>query len=88
MAKTSVSDLVQDFLDESRMMGYEIRGTTFKARYNGKVWSVGFWIRPKKNRLTLPGRLGTARDPVLRKAVKKAIERAIERAKLSEEENL
>lgn len=81
MAKTI--DLIHDFIDESKMMGYRIGGSVFKADYSSKGWTVGFWIRgvhdPKDyETYKLGPRIGKAKDPVFRKAVKKAIARARE----------
>lgn len=77
--KKKIADLIQDFIDQSNLMGYEIKGSVFKADFNGKRWSVGFWIRPARLKLgvyELPGRIGKAQNVSLRAAVKKAIERA------------
>lgn len=87
MAKTI--DLIHDFIDESRMMGYRIGGSVFKADYSSKGWTVGFWLRGVYHKdnggniLWDKGykhgpRIGKAKDPVFRKAVKKAIARARE----------
>jgi hypothetical protein len=88
VAKLRTIDIATTFIDESRLLGYEISGSVFKADYNGKSWSVGFWIRPSQSPsykakwkrgdeyYDLPGRCGKANDKSFRKAVKKAIERA------------
>lgn len=85
MPKSKTTDLIEQFIDEANLMGYPIKGSVFKADYNGKVWTVGFWIQMARtpehkgtgdDYYNLPGRMGRAKDPVFRKAVKKAIERA------------
>lgn len=71
--------LVEDFIEESKIMGYEISGSVFKADYNGISWTVGIWVRPSKlvkGEYELPGRIGKAMDGDFKKAVKKAVQKA------------
>lgn len=75
------ADLIQNFIADSRAYGYDIGPSIFRADYNGKDWSVGFWIRPAKyskkdDEYTLPGRCGKAKNKNFRKAVKAAIKEA------------
>ncbi len=81
-------DMVQDYIEESRMLGYKISGSVFKADYSGSGWKVGFWLRgvygkdksgnTNYDQFKLAPRMGKAKGPTFRSAVKKALERARE----------
>lgn len=71
-------DLIEKFIEESRRLGYEISGSIFKADFNGKSWTIGFWVRAGyPNPQELIGRIGRAKDPDFKEAVKKAIKNAL-----------
>ena len=78
---SSAIQLVEDFINESRVMGYEINGSVFKVDFNGIKYTVGFWIRPAKyngktEEYELPGRCGKAKHHKFKMAVKMAIRKA------------
>lgn len=77
---------VEEFIKESKNLGYNISGSVFKVDYNGKIYTVGFWIRAakwnsKKQEYELPGRIGKAKDSNLEKAVELAIKEALKHDK-------
>lgn len=72
---------VEAFLKESETLGYNLSGSVFKVDYNGRIYTVGFWIRPqnwdsKKQEYKLPGRIGKAKHQDFDEAVKSAIKEA------------
>lgn len=84
--------LVERFLKDSAKLGYALTGSVFKVDYNGRTYTVGFWLRPvdwnnKKQAYRLPGRIGKAKHENFDEAVKAAIKIALkdERYELSKQ---
>lgn len=66
------------FIEDSRKLGYDISGSIFKIDYNGKIWTVGIWIRGAgyegdTHSFKLAPRLGRAKDKDFDSAVLLAI---------------
>lgn len=82
--------VVHNFIEESRQLGYDISGSVFKADYNGKEWSVGFWIRPAdwhsgQQIYSLPGRCGKGKSRYFKRAIKIAMQDALKQEEESKE---
>ena len=75
MAKSSLGiRYANKFIQESKKLGYRIKGPVFKAGFNGNSWNVEFWIRSVG--VNLPGRIGKARKEDFDEAVLAAISAA------------
>lgn len=68
----------EEFIQESKDLGYRIEGSVFKVDYNGTWYTVGFWIGGNWENKKLPGRRGKAKHADFDTAVSLAMEKALE----------
>lgn len=70
-----------DFVEAAIKEGYENSPGILKIEWTGKMWTVGFWLRPSQfdysagvdGHYKLRGLCGSARDVDLQTAIEKAI---------------